>query len=165
MMGVIRRAMLSGMVILALWGPARADFQAGLDAYRSGDFDTAYREWSALADEGSAEAAFNIGLMCERGKGRAVDLAQAAEWYLRAADEGFARAQYRIAEMYESGSGVERDVVQAYKWFKLAAQQRYEDAKKRRKKLADTMTSTEIALGEMWTREWKRQRKGGGKDD
>jgi len=159
------RCALAVFLFAALARPALADFQAGLDAYRVGDFETAYREWSALAEQGSALAQFNLGLMHEQGKGRPVDLAEAAQWYLRAADGGFARAQYAIAEMYESGSGVERDVVQAYKWFDLAGQQRYEDARKRRKKLADTMTSTEIALGEMWMREWKRARKAGGQDE
>jgi hypothetical protein len=159
------RSGLAVLLFLALSAPILADFEAGMEAYRAGDFETAYREWSADAEQGSAVAAFNLGLMHQQGKGRDVDLAQAAEWYLRAAEGGFARAQYAIAEMYESGSGVDRDVVQAYKWFKLAAEQRYEDARKRRKKLADTMTSTEIALGEMWTREWKRARKGGAEDE
>jgi len=153
------RNLAVGLVALALALPAIADFQAGMDAYRAGDYETAYREWMALAEQGSAVAEFNLGLMFEQGKGRPVDLAVAAEWYLRAADGGFLRAQFAIAEMYEAGRGVERDVVEAYKWFKLAAEQRYEGARKRRKKLANTMTSTEIALGEMWAREWKRVRK------
>lgn len=153
------------MLFVALATGALADFQVGMDAYRAGDFETAYREWLPLAEQGSAMAAFNLGLLHEQGKGRPADLALAAEWYLRAAEGGFVRAQYTIAGMLESGRGVERDVVQAYKWFKLAGEQRYEDARKRRKKLADTMTSTELALGEMWAREWKRVRKEGPEGD
>ena len=152
-------------VLLACVSLQAADFQTGMDAYRAGDFETAFREWSPLAEQGSAIAQFNLGLMFEQGKGRPVDLAVAAEWYLRAADGGFARAQFAIAEMYEAGRGLERDVVEAYKWFKLAAEQRYEGARKRRKKLADTMTSTEIALGEMWAREWKRVQKASGTEE
>jgi hypothetical protein len=57
--------------------------------------------------------------------------------------------------MYESGSGVEQDLVQARKWFKLAGKQKYEDARKRKRKLAERMTPEEIALGDMWAREWE----------
>ena len=163
---MLRRIRICVCVLVLCAGVQAADFQTGMDAYRAGDFETAYREWSALAEQGSPIAQFNLGLMFEQGKGRPVDLATAAQWYLRAADGGFARAQFSIAEMYEAGRGVEeRDVVEAYKWFKLAAEQRYEGARKRRKKLADTMTSTEIALGEMWAREWNRVRKTSGKEE
>jgi TPR repeat protein len=146
---------------LLLGGTASADLEAGLAAYRAGDYQTAYEHWLPQAEGGSTEAQFNLGLLHEHGLGRPVDLERAMKWYLRSADGGFARAQYRVAEIYESGEGVERDPVQAYKWFKLAAAQRYEDARKRRKKLADGMTSTEIALGEMWVREWKKARRSG----
>ena len=61
--------------------------------------------------------------------------------------------------MYEAGEGVRQNVVEAHKWYKLAAEQRYKDAKKLKKKLAKTMTSTELAHAEMWRREWKKARK------
>jgi TPR repeat protein len=139
--------------------PLHAGFETGMAAYRAGDYQTAYEEWSPLAEQGSAPAQFNMGLLFRYGKGRQPDAEQAAGWYLRAAESGFAPAQYEIAEMYEAGEGIERDVVQAHKWFSLAGEERYEDARKRRKKLANKMTSSEIALAEMWIREWKKARK------
>ena len=38
-----------------------ADFQKGLTAYDSGDFATALREWKPLAEQGGADAQFQIG--------------------------------------------------------------------------------------------------------
>jgi TPR repeat protein len=151
-----------GVVVLALAGlapSAAADLNAGLAAYESGDFETAYEEWLPLAEEGNAAAQYNLGLLFRYGKGRPVDLEVAADWCLKAADAGFVPAQYEMAKMYEEGEGVRKNVVQAHKYYKLAAEQRYKDAKKRKKKLAKTMTSTEIAHAEMWLREWKKAHK------
>ena len=38
-----------------------ADFQKGLTAYKSGDFATALREWTPLAEQGNAAAQYNLG--------------------------------------------------------------------------------------------------------
>ena len=41
---------------LMLASPVWADFQAGLDAYERGDYETALAEFRALADQGDASA-------------------------------------------------------------------------------------------------------------
>ena len=46
-----------------------ADFQKGLTAAQSGDFATALREWTPLAEQGNAVAQYNLGWMYEHGKG------------------------------------------------------------------------------------------------
>ena len=40
-----------------------ADFQKGLIAYQSGDFATALREWTPLAEQGDALAQFSLGVV------------------------------------------------------------------------------------------------------
>ena len=40
-----------------------ADFQKGLDAAESGDYATALREWTPLAEQGDANAQYNLGVM------------------------------------------------------------------------------------------------------
>jgi TPR repeat protein len=148
------------IIALALGlSPARADIEAGMSAYEDGDYETAYQEWLPLAEQGGPAAQFNVALLYRYGKGRPVDAEIAAEWCLKAADAGFLPAQYEMGKMYEAGEGVRRNVVEAHKWYKLAAEQRYKDAKKLKKKLAKTMTSTELAHAEMWRREWKKARK------
>ena len=46
-----------------------ADFQKGINAYYSGDYATALREWQPLAEKGSAQVKYNLGSMYERGQG------------------------------------------------------------------------------------------------
>jgi TPR repeat protein len=139
--------------------PCRADTEAGMQAYEAGDYETAYQEWLPLAEQGSPVAQYNLSLLYRYGKGRPVDSRIAADWCLKAADAGFLPAQYEMARIYEAGEGVRRNPVEAHKFYSLAAQQRYKDAKKRRKQLAKTMTSTQLAHAEMWLREWKKARK------
>jgi len=152
---------LLGLVLAAGVAPlSLADFESGMAAYRSGDFESARREWRALADQGVVEAAYNLGLLHQQGKGVPADPTVAHGWYLRAAEGGYARAQYRVAEMYEAGEGIRADLIQAHLWFREAGRQKYLDAKKRRRKVADRMTPEQIAYAEMLARHRKRGRPG-----
>ena len=149
---------LSAVLLLA--SAASADFQTAYEAFNAGDYETAYAEWMPLAEEGSAAAQFNIGLLLDEGKGRERDMKQAVEWYHRSADNGFARAQFRLGELYESGEDiVERDLILARKWFAIAAEGKFKGAKKRMKMVAKSMTAGEIALGDMYAREFLVERK------
>jgi len=152
------RLLLLALVFFTV-SPVLADFQTALSAYNMGDYETAYREWLPLAEKESPVAQFNIGLMLERGEGREQDLKTAIEWYVRAAENGFGRAQFRLGEIYEAGEGIEQDLIQARKWFAIAAESRHPGAKKRKKKVAKEMTPGEIALGDMWAREFLSARK------
>ena len=42
---------------------ASADYQKGVTAYQSGDFATALREWTPLAEQGDALAQFSLGVV------------------------------------------------------------------------------------------------------
>jgi len=46
-----------------------ANFQRGLDAADRGDFLTALREWTPIAEQGHTNAQFNLGLMYDLGRG------------------------------------------------------------------------------------------------
>lgn len=136
------------------------DFAAGLNAYRDGDFSAAYEIWEPLAESGMAEAQYNLGLLYHGGKGVKLDRGRALEWYLRAATGGFPRAQYKVAELYESGDGTRPDLSKAHFWFSMAKRAKFEDAGKRRKRLAERMTSSEIAMAELRMRQQKRRERG-----
>ena len=45
-----------------------ADFQKGFDAYSRGDYATALKEFTPLAEQGNAPAQSNLGLMYEKGQ-------------------------------------------------------------------------------------------------
>ena len=59
---------------LLLSADAMADFDDGCVAYETGDCETALREWRALAEQGNADAQFNVALIYELGlRGKGID--------------------------------------------------------------------------------------------
>ena len=65
-----------------------ADFQKGVTAYKSGDYATALREWTPLAEQGHAFAQYNLGVMYDKGEGVPQDDKRALKWYTLAAEQG-----------------------------------------------------------------------------
>lgn len=76
-----------------------------------------------LAEGGSADAQFHLGLKCAHGGGAAQDYGRAAKWYLKAAQQNHALAQFNLAIMYATGQGVSKDDAEAEMWFGRAARQ------------------------------------------
>jgi uncharacterized protein len=109
------------MFAALLASPALADFEAGLDAYKKGDYVTAAKEWRPLADDGSAAAQLNIGLLYLDGKGVPQDYGEAVTWLRRSAEQDNTEAQHDLGALYGTGLGVKRDYVQAYKWMNICA--------------------------------------------
>ena len=103
--------------------PAWADYRVGMDAYLRGDYATALREWIPLAEQGDADAQYNLGVMYDKGPGAPQDYVQARQWYEKAAVQGDANAQSNLGVMYEKGRGVPQDYVQARQWYEKAAAQ------------------------------------------
>jgi len=76
------------------------------------------------AEQGEAEAQYQLGKMYEVGRGIAVNLAEAVAWYRRAADQGDMRAQYELGSRYRFGDGnIPQDFAQARVWIRRAADQ------------------------------------------
>jgi len=75
-------------LVFMLAPPILADFQAGLDAYKRGDYDTALKEFRPLAEQGEMVAQWSLGVMYERGRGVPQDSVQAYRWYTLAAAQG-----------------------------------------------------------------------------
>ncbi len=121
----MKRIALAAVVLVTLVGPARAGFDEGAVAYGLGDYATAIKEFRPLAEQGHAEAQFNLGLMYEIGVGVPQDFAEAAKWYRKAAEQGIAEAQSILGVMYHAGDGVPQDHAEALKWHRMAAEQGY----------------------------------------
>ena len=105
-----------------------SDFEKGVAAVQSGDFATALREWTPLAEQGHAQAQYNLGLMYERGDGVLQDYKTAVKWYTLAAEQDVPRAQNNLGLMYRKGNGVLQDDKIAVKWYTLAAEQGFANA-------------------------------------
>jgi TPR repeat protein len=99
------------------------DYEDGLAAGEKGDFATALRLWTPLAEQGDADAQNNLGLMYDKGQGVAQDYKTAVKWYTLAAEQGNAKVQTILGVMYAQGQGVSQDYKTAVKWYTLAAEQ------------------------------------------
>ena len=76
-----------------------ADLQKGLTAYESGDYATALREWTPLAEQGDADAQTLLGVMYNEGKGVPQDYKTAVKWYTLAAKQGDANAKTNLSNL------------------------------------------------------------------
>ena len=84
---MLTRLIPAAFLLLVPAMPAWADFASGQAAMHRGDYETAYREWLALAQAGEARAQFHLGVLYERGWGVPQDFREAARWYRKAAEE------------------------------------------------------------------------------
>ena len=77
------------LLLLSLVSPAWAGFEEGAAAYRRGDYAAALREFLPLAQQGDAQAQFNLGVMYGEGQGVPRDYAEALKWFRLAAAQGY----------------------------------------------------------------------------
>ena len=115
-------------ILLVAGVPARADFLAGVAAYKRGDYKAAYEEWLPPATDGFAKAQFNIGILYYGGEGVSTDFHMAQLWFRKAAAQGHAEAQFNLANMMEFAEGPvgsERQIVELYR---KSAEQGYASA-------------------------------------
>ena len=80
-------------------------------------------ELKQKAEQGDADAQYNLGLMYYNGEGVPQDDTEAVRWWRAAAEQGFANAQSNLGVMYENGEGVPEDDEEAVRWFRAAAEQ------------------------------------------
>ena len=75
------------------------------------------------AEQGLADAQYNLGLMYAKGRDVIQDDKEAVKWFREAAEQGNSAAQYNLGVMYAKGRGVLQDDKEAVKWFREAAEQ------------------------------------------
>lgn len=99
-----------------------ADYTKGFAAYSEGDYETALAEWQPLAEQGSPDGEFGLGLLYANGWGVDLNDEQALKWYRLAADQGHAEAAYNLGVMYSNGWGVPQSDDDAFHWYSIAAE-------------------------------------------
>ena len=72
----MKRIISAAVLLVALAASAWAGYDEGLAAYNRGDYATALREWRPLAEQGDANAQYNLGLMNYHGRGVPQDYTQ-----------------------------------------------------------------------------------------
>ena len=100
---------------LAAAGPATS-FADAAKRHRSGATAAAMAFWVPLAQQGDANAAFNLGTIHQYGDGVAKNPAEALKWYRIAAERGDREAQSRLGAMYLNGEGTAKDEKQGWRW-------------------------------------------------
>lgn len=86
-------------------------------------YDRALYWFRQAADQGVANAQYNLGVLYHQGLGTEADVQEAVYWYSRAADGGHPEAQYNLGIAYIEGIGVPYDPVRASEYFEKAADQ------------------------------------------
>lgn len=110
-------------VLVGFAAIAHAGLNEAKAAYKRGDYATAFKEFKAAADQGNANAEYDLGLMYQKGQGVPKNYAEAAEWYRKAAEQGNAVAQDNLGFMYANGLGIPMDNAEAMKWWSKASDQ------------------------------------------
>ena len=98
-------------------------FQQGFEAIKRDDYQTAFKLWLPLAEQGYSSAQYNLGVMYQYGRGVKQDDFEAVKWYRKAADQGDAASQSSLGFMYINGRGVKQDDFEGVKWLSKAADQ------------------------------------------
>ena len=101
---------------------AHADFNSGVIAYLTGDYETAYNTMMSLADTSNdAMAQYWLGVMYMKGQGVEQNYEEAGKWFRRSAEQAIPQAQYKLGNLYSDGNGVPQDNEFAYVWYSVAA--------------------------------------------
>jgi len=114
------KKLLTLLLLCSLSILAYADFDSALAAYDAGDYETAFKEFLPLAEEGNDEAQKSLGYLYIQGLGVAQDYGEAFKWFRKAAEQGNAGAQETLGFLYREGLGVTQDYAESAKWYRKA---------------------------------------------
>ena len=113
-------------------------------------------ELRKLADQGDADAQWQLGILYHDGDAVPKDDGLAVQWFQRAAEQGYVRAQSTLGAYYWAGRGVPQDFSKAYFWSQLALAQGDENSKSRLEGLSAQMTPSQVASARQQAEAWLR---------
>ena len=110
------------------------------------------------AEQGYADAQFNLGVAYAYGEGVRQDYARAAVWLRKAAEQGHAEAQRSLGWLYSEGEGVKRSHAEACFWLDLSAtgldRTQQEQVVKERDHAASQLKPTELSRARQRVKRW-----------
>jgi TPR repeat protein len=114
------RSILAAATLMIVSVPAAGQtVRAGIEAWQKSDYEGAVAIWRPLAEQGNADAAFNLGQAYRLGRGVPTNLAAAQTWLERAARKDHVDAQTTLGLLlFENGNQTG-----GLRWLKLAAEQ------------------------------------------
>ena len=102
---------------------ARSLVETGMRHYNAKNYAEAVKWFRKAAEQGNADAQYNLGACYYNGQGVTKDYTEAVKWIRKAAEQGFAGAQYNLGNCYYKGNGVTQNYTEAVKWYRKAAEQ------------------------------------------
>ena len=117
------KKILTVLFTLLIASSTFADYNTGVNAFNSGDYRTAYKEFLPEANKGNAEAQWAIGMMNYHGNPMQSDISEAAAWFKKAGNQGHSESSLVIANMYFSGEYFDKSKSKSLEWMEKAAEQ------------------------------------------
>lgn len=99
-----------------------AQLEEGIAAYERGDYETAFREFLPLAEEGDAAVQHLVAKSYSTGIGVRANQSEALYWMRRSAEQNWPPAQFDLGVLYADGRAVTRDLAAARSWYVRAAE-------------------------------------------
>ncbi len=99
------------------------DIIAGEEAYKRGEYKSAFNRFFSAAEKGHPIAQYYLGVLYAYGQGVQKNAAEAFRWYLMAAEQEDMSAQFNLGFCFDKGRGVKQDYDEALKWYRKAADQ------------------------------------------
>jgi TPR repeat protein len=125
-MRFLQQLSFSISIIFVCAGLAGAvDLDSAKRAYEQKNYAMAFKEASALAEKGNADAQVLLGKMYLRGRGVLTDPDTALKWFKEAAAQGNADGEFLLGSMYLLPRS---NIAEGLKWVRLAADQGNQDA-------------------------------------
>src|SRR5580704_11350316 len=109
------------IVALIIGAPAVLQGQSSSSPSDSKMASSDFKHLLTLANSGSTQAQFQLGLAYQYGHGVEQSAYEAARWYRMAANSGDSAAQNNLGFLYETGPDGVRDLAEAAKWYLRAA--------------------------------------------
>lgn len=109
-------------------GGAQEDLNQACEYYEKEDFKQAAQWFRKAAEQGSAQAQSNLGVMYADGEGVDQNMDEAIRWLRKAAEQGYAEYQHNLGVMYVNGEDIDKNFDEAAKWLRKSAEQNYADA-------------------------------------
>jgi len=128
---MLNKKIILGFLLLSLAAISThaEDLEDAVEAMRVGDFAEAYCIMRPLAEDGDADAQYNIGWMYLNGYGLRINDSLALEWWQKAAAQGHSDASFSIGMLYSLGEGeVPKNSDKAIDYYLIAADAGHEDA-------------------------------------
>jgi TPR repeat protein len=107
------------------------------------------------AEQGHAEAQFNLGRLYATGQGVPRDQEEALRWIRAAASQGYLPAEVRFGIRYATGNGIGQDHQRAYFWLTLAFLRGEKSVEKIRAVEAAKLTPDVTAAMDRAAQNWK----------